>query len=59
MLKVKCIKNQGKEDFLTVDKVYEIGMDASNDTSIYVAMNDKGIPNAGYSRENFQYVVRR
>lgn len=58
MLKVKCINNEGAEGELTLEKVYDIGMNRVEDKSIYVALNDLGIMNSGYDRDKFKYVVR-
>jgi len=58
LLKLECISNKGSESSLTVGETYNIGMDRNGDNSIHVALNDKGIMNAAYDRNNFEIVVR-
>lgn len=59
MLRVQCIKSQGAEKELTIDKVYNIGLNDVNDKLIYITSNDVGAVNVGYDRDKFKYVVRR
>lgn len=59
MLVVECINNEGAEGGLTIGKQYDIALDEVEDELIYIAINDAGIKDIGYTRDKFKYKVKK